>query len=139
MSAFLRGARVALHATDAHAPAGPDAWWDAGPRADGHDEILLEARDATTGAGLGVIGLTAIDWIARRARLCGGGPGLQGDAAREAVALVARYAFDELNLDRVEATPAHDGARDVLQREGFHLHGPGRLHALGHPRGPGTH
>lgn len=139
MSVFLKGARVTLHATDADAPAAPDAWWDAGPRIEGHDEILLAVRDATTGAGLGVIGLTAIDWIAHRARLCGGGPDLHPAQAEEAAALVARYAFDELNLDSFEAVPMSPDAGAILRKLGF-LPGSGRgLHALRRRRPPGAH
>jgi RimJ/RimL family protein N-acetyltransferase len=139
VSVFLRGARVTLHATDARPPVGPEAWWDAGPRAEGHDEVVMGVHDLTTPAARGVVGLTAIDWVGHHARLCGGAGGLSAVEMEEAAALVVRYAFDELNLERIDAAPTSPEALHVLGRLGFALDRREGLHALRRPRPPGTH
>lgn len=118
MSVFLRGHGVTLHPSDAPAPHGADAWLDPGPRGPAHDEIVLALRDAE-GAEAGTCGLTAIDWLARSARLCAGGPRLSGQALGASALLLARYAFDELNLDLVEAVPTRETAVGPLRAAGF--------------------
>ena len=124
MSAFLRGRRVALHATDARAPAGPDAWLDPGARGPSQDEIVMAIR-LPEGDDVGVVGLTAIDWTARTARVCGGGGRLDPPALEDALGLVARYAFDELNLDALEAIPTRSETGTLLRAAGFAAARPG--------------
>lgn len=128
MRPFLRGAHATLHPTaapDAPAPAGPRAWLDAGPAAPGQDEIFMEAR-LPDGAPFALVGLAAIDWIERTARLCAGPldataapPAAAPGPLADALGLVLRYARDELALERIEAQPGPRAPLGLLDALGF--------------------
>lgn len=118
MRPFLRGARVALFPTTAEAPVGPGAWVDPGPQGPARDEVLLALRRGSE--EVGVVGLTSLDWHVRSARLCAGGQAVAPEDWTEAVALVTRYAFEELNLERVEAFPSGAAAGALLAATGLY-------------------
>ena len=121
---FLRGRRVTLHATDARCPLPPDAWFDPGARHADHDEVLLAVR-AADGSDAGTVGLTALDWTRHEARLCGGGPGATVGGMEDAVRLAVAYAFEELNLETLDAWPLAEAAGQVALRMGFRSAGAG--------------
>ena len=124
MRPFLAGARVGLHATAARVPVGPGAWLDPGARAEGQDEIHHGVRQAGASEEAGVVGLTCVDWAAHAARLCGGGDALAPAERAEALRLAVRYAFDELNLDRLDAAPTGRDVDALLRALGFREAGP---------------
>ncbi|MEA3201723.1 MAG: hypothetical protein QOE90_3151 [Thermoplasmata archaeon] len=111
MSVFLRGPRVDVLASDAADPAfaaAREPWLlPAGAPAvdvDMDGEVSLVWAPARGGKTGGSLALADVDWIARRALLVAYlAPGAPRDLAREALALVVRYAQDELALERLDA------------------------------------
>jgi RimJ/RimL family protein N-acetyltransferase len=96
--------------------------------------IDLAITDAASGSPLGAIGLSAVSpaqgsatigyWLAREARG-------QGHVSR-AVRLLARWAFDDLGLARLELTtdPENLGSQRVAVRCGFRREGHLRSHMV---------
>ena len=79
-------------------------------------EIHFVLQDAE-GARVGVASLAPIHWETHGARLAlSAAPGA---AAEETVALLTRYAFDELNLDTLSAMPATPVAALALAALGW--------------------
>lgn len=118
MRPFLRGEAAELHATGAGLPPEPEAWLAPDPHG---DLVLLRAcprGDADPEAGA-LMGLCALDWDRRCARLCAAGPVPAADVLQDALRLLVRYAEDELNLDLVEAEPLLPALEGPLRALGF--------------------
>lgn len=143
MTAFLRGPSVEL------APLPPDARWPGrrawlaprGPLLDdpGHDgEVVVLAR-APGGEPWGTFALADLDWVARTASLVAtllpGAPP-PAPAVQEALGLVVRYAWDELNLERLEGRAPADARLPALPALGFREEGrlAAALRGAGKPR-----
>jgi RimJ/RimL family protein N-acetyltransferase len=69
------------------------------------DSLILTISDIQTGCNLGVISLTSIDHINRRAEIAivMGKRSTRVGTAIEAMALLTQHAFDRLNLDKIYA------------------------------------
>lgn len=147
MSAFLRGPSVELSPLFAGALwPGRRAWLlprgpvKDDPGADG--EIVLLAH-APGGDAWGTFALADLDWVARSATvvatlLPGQPPPVA--AVEEALRLVVRYAWDELNLERLEARAPADARLPALPALGFREEGrlAGALRREGRPRDAAT-
>lgn len=115
MRPFLRGELAALYATGAGLPPEPEAWLAPDPHG---DVILMRLRTAENEEGA-LVGLCALDWDRRSARVCAAGPVPAPAVLADALRLLVRYAFDELNLDAVEAEPVLPAAEEPLRALGF--------------------
>lgn len=121
MSLFIRGESIDLHALSGNEPETLAArpWLHDEP-ARGERVLLGVLRPP--GRRLGVVGLSDIDWLARRARLVGwwssNADATAGEAA-EAVARIVAYARDELNLDALDASGADEVGERALAAAGF--------------------
>jgi RimJ/RimL family protein N-acetyltransferase len=124
-AAFLRGPRVTLGAPTrgegaelramALLLASDDALDEDGP-----DRVLaFAARDVVGGALLGGVVLERVDWRAREALLALRWGASARALAADALALVVRYAFDELALARLRADPESGEAEALLAASGF--------------------
>lgn len=82
----------------------------------GASEQALEmvARDVAGGPIVALISLGPLDWTRRTAGLTA-----RGDVSARMIALVVRYAFDELNLERVDTDPVQGALVDILTEVGF--------------------
>lgn len=143
MSVFLRAPLVEL------TPLPPGASWGGrrawllprGPLQDDprHDgEIAMLAR-APGGEPWGTFALADLDWVARSATvvatlLPGSPPPVP--AVQEALGLVVRYAWDELNLERIEGRAPADARLPALPALGFREEGrlTSALRSGGKPR-----
>jgi len=139
VSVFLRGPRVDVLAPDAADPGFETSRraWLLPAGADLEGEIGVVWAAAHGGATEGSLALKDVDWIARRAALVGAlAPGADAARAREALALVVRYAGEELALDRLEARVRADdrATADALEALGFRKEG--RLAAAWRDAGP---
>jgi diamine N-acetyltransferase len=79
-------------------------WVDAVLKDQSRTRLVLAIEDKTDGALVGFVYLNGIDWFARNAEfgILIGDRGRQGKGlAKEALSLVAGYAFDTLNLNKL--------------------------------------
>lgn len=119
-AAFLRSRALALCPVEAvdDGPALAAPWRLLSPGGSG-ESIALTAVDPSD-AFLGLVKLEQVDWLRREAvvTLRWSGPTA---GSGEALRLVVAYAFDELNLERLEARahPADKDARALLEGQGF--------------------
>lgn len=130
MTAFLRGATVAL------SPLPPRAAW-AGRRAwlvprvplreePVHDGEIVLLASLEGGDPWGTFALADLDWVARGASVVATllpGPPPPVAAVEEALRLVVGYAWDELNLERLEARAPADAKLPALPALGFREEG----------------
>jgi hypothetical protein len=108
---FLRGDGFELTAL-----AADDARLLEGMPYGGQDEILLAARDEA-GRLLGIASLGPLDWPRRAATLSWVPSEEARAAAAPVLALVTRYALDELALERIDLPPGAPG--EALRALGF--------------------
>jgi RimJ/RimL family protein N-acetyltransferase len=97
-------------------------WIDAVLKDRSQTRLVLAVEDASDQAFVGFVYLNNIDWYARNAEfgILIGDPSRQGKSlAKEALALVAAYAFETLNLNRLYVRVAAFNARAQRLFRGF--------------------
>lgn len=91
---------------------------------DKDSDQYVEEEDETYSQFIGTISLNSIDWISRKAEvsyIVGEKTHWGFGIASEAVKLVSGYAFNRLNLNKVEAgvVDGNSGSIKVLEKNGF--------------------